>query len=647
MPETYDLIVIGGGSAGLTAARFGAQLGLRVALTEVERIGGDCTWTGCIPSKSLVKAAKVAHDIRSANRYGLNAVEPLIDLKAVMDRVKGMSEEVYQGESAETLRNDGIDVFFGPARFLDSGTVRVGDARLKGRRFVIATGARPVTPSIPGLTEVNYLTYETVWELQDLPERLMVIGGGPIGCELGQAFQRLGSKVTLLEAGPRLLPKDESEASDLLLARLVEEGMDVRLGASVQRVWQQGTIIRAETGGEELRGDVMLLAVGRTPRVDDLGLEQAGVGYTARGIEVDTHLRTSRKHIYAAGDCLGGYQFTHYAGWQGFMAVRNAFLPGATKAVLNQAPWATFTDPEVARVGLSEVEARADAKGKVGVATWPLEKIDRALTEGDSQGFLKIVHRTNGTVLGATIVAPRAAEMVQEWALAIDKGLKIGDLANSLHIYPAYSMGNMQAAADIRVKGLLAGISGRLVRALAGGRPPPPSLKNRYRVDRRAGGVVQRQRPNGQHELPAVAFPAGRCQFLKIGVVQNPHSHRHDADLVDGVGQPWVLLGRNVIAGVGAQHCNVPLPEDGQAGGLAGRRSSLPDHRPFDVAAMELSRPNQKDVSRFNLEPAPFLRGQYIVGHNAFAAFQPVDAPYHWHVNQHPAGDYPVPGFLH
>ena len=469
MPETYDLIVIGGGSAGLTAARFGTRLGLRVALVEADRIGGDCTWTGCIPSKALVKAAKIAHDMRSANRYGLNPVEPVIDLKAVMGRVKAVTEEVYQGESSETLRNEGIDVFFGPARFLDSNMVQVGDTKLSGRKFVIATGARPVTPNIPGITEVNHLTYETVWELQDLPERLLVIGGGPNGCELGQAFQRLGSKVTLLEAGPRLLPEDEPEASDLVLARLMEEGMDMRLGASVKMVWQRGTTIHAEDSREQLHGDALLLAVGRAPRVDNLGLEQAGVDYTVRGIEVDTHLRTNRKHIYAAGDCLGGYQFTHYAGWQGFMAVRNAFLPGAAKAVLGQVPWATFTDPEVARVGLSEAQARANVKGKIGVATWPLEKIDRALTDGEPQGFLKVVYRKNGIVLGATIVAPRAAEMVQEWGLAIDKKLKIGDLANSLHIYPAYTMGNMQAAADIRVKQLLAGVSGRLVRSLAGG----------------------------------------------------------------------------------------------------------------------------------------------------------------------------------
>ena len=469
MHENYDLIVIGGGSAGLTAARFGAQLGLKVALAETERVGGDCTWTGCIPSKSLVKAAKMSHDMRIANRYGLNAVEQEVDLKAVMARIKAVSEEVYQGESSETLRNEGIDVFFGPAGFLDSGTIQVGDAELTGRRFVIATGARPATPSLPGITEVDYLTYETVWELQDLPERLLVIGGGPIGCELGQAFQRLGSKVTLLEAGPRLLPKDEPEASDLIYARLVEEGVDVRLGASVQRVWQKGTTIHAEVSGEDLHGNALLMAVGRTPRVDNLGLDRAGVAYTARGIEVSANLRTNRRHIYAAGDCLGGYQFTHYAGWQGFMAVRNAFLPGAAKAVLSQVPWATFTDPEVARVGLSEAQARASHRDKVCVANWPLAKVDRALAEGESQGFLKVVHLNNGTILGATIVAPRAAEMVQEWGLAIDKGLKIGDLANSLHIYPAYTMGNMQAAADIRVKQLLAGISGRLVRALAGG----------------------------------------------------------------------------------------------------------------------------------------------------------------------------------
>ena len=473
MQESYDLIVIGGGSAGLTAARFGAQLGLKVALAETERVGGDCTWTGCIPSKSLVKAAKMAHDMRTANRYGLNGVEPIVDLKAVMARGKAVSEEVYHGESPDTLRNEGIDVFFGPARFLDSAMVQVGDTKLSGRKFVIATGARPVSPSIPGITEVSYLTYETVWELQDLPERLLIIGGGPIGCELGQAFQRLGSKVTLLEAGPRLLQKDEPEAGNFISARLMEEGVDVRLGASIKRVWQQDMIIHAETGGQELNGDALLLAVGRTPRVDNLGLEQAGVVYTARGIEVDARLRTNRRHIYAAGDCLGGYQFTHYAGWQGFMAVRNAFLPGASKSILNQVPWSTFTDPEVARVGLSEAQARAEAGDKVCVAIWPLSKVDRALTEGEPQGFLKVVHRKNGAILGATIGAPRAAEMVQEWGLAIDKGLKVGDLANSLHIYPAYTMGNMQAAADIRVKQLLAGISGRLVRALAGGRRRP------------------------------------------------------------------------------------------------------------------------------------------------------------------------------
>ena len=297
MSASYDLIVIGGGSAGLTAARFGAQLGLRVALAEMERVGGDCTWTGCIPSKSLVKAAKVVHDMRAADRYGLNAVKPPIDLKAIMARVKAVSEEVYQGESPDTLRNEGIDVFFGPARFLDSAMVQVGDAKLSGRKFVIATGARPVLPSIPGITEVNYLTYETVWELQDLPERLLVIGGGPIGCELGQAFQRLGSEVTLLEAGPRLLAKDEPEAADLISARLLEEGADVRLGAPVQSVRQRGLTVQALLDGQELHGDALLLAVGRTPRVDNLGLEQVGVAYTTKGIEVNDHLRTNRRHI--------------------------------------------------------------------------------------------------------------------------------------------------------------------------------------------------------------------------------------------------------------------------------------------------------------------------------------------------------------
>ena len=248
----YDLVIIGAGSAGLIAAGFGVQLGLKVALLEKHRIGGDCTWTGCVPSKALLKAAKVAHEMRRAGYYGIGAVEPAVDLKAVMARVKSVSEEVYQAESPETLRAAGMDVYIGPARFLDAHTVQAGDTKLSSHRFLIATGARPIVPPIPGIDDVSYLTYETVWDMEEMPRHLMVVGAGPIGCELAQAFCRMGAKVTLLEAGPRVLLQDEPEAGDLIARCLVQDGVDLRLGSSAQRVWQHETTIHVGLGDEEL-----------------------------------------------------------------------------------------------------------------------------------------------------------------------------------------------------------------------------------------------------------------------------------------------------------------------------------------------------------------------------------------------------------
>jgi pyruvate/2-oxoglutarate dehydrogenase complex dihydrolipoamide dehydrogenase (E3) component len=467
--HTYDLVIIGGGSAGLTAAGFAVQLGRKVALVENHRIGGDCTWTGCVPSKALLKVAQVAHQMRNAARYGLGPAEPAVDLKAVMAHVRSAVDEVYRSESPETLRADGIEVFLGQARFRDANTLEAGDGdvRLDARRFLIVTGARPFIPPVPGLDEVGYLTYETIWDLEELPEHLIVVGGGPVGCELAQAFCRLGARVTLLEAAPRILLQDDPEAADLVAQRLTEDGVDLRLGSAVQQVWRSSDGIHVGLDEAEVVGDALLLSVGRQPNVSALELEKAGVAYTAKGIQVDRYLHTTQQHIYAAGDCVGGYQFTHYAAWQGFMAVRNAFLPGATRGVLDRVPWATFTDPEVAHVGLTEGQAREKFGEGVMVCRWPMDRVDRAIAEGNTSGFVKLVHRSNGTVLGATIVAARAGEMIHEWSLAIDRGLKLGDLANSIHIYPTYSTSNMQAAAHIRVEQLLAGTYGRVVRGLA------------------------------------------------------------------------------------------------------------------------------------------------------------------------------------
>jgi pyruvate/2-oxoglutarate dehydrogenase complex dihydrolipoamide dehydrogenase (E3) component len=468
MSEIYDLIIVGGGSAGLTAAGLAVQLEARVALVEKDRIGGDCTWTGCVPSKTLLKAARVAHEMRTANRYGLPAIGLEVDLmEGVMHNVRDVVAEVYHGESPDALRADGIDVILGPARFLDPHTLAIGETALAARRFLIATGAHPAAPPIAGIEEVDYLTYQSLWNLDSQPSHLLVVGGGPVGCEMSQAFGRLGSRVTLIQSRPRLLPRDEPEASRVLAQVFESEGIDVCLGTRVERAWQDEDGIHLLAGGEEVVGDTLLMATGRRPNLEGLDLERAGVTYGPDGIQVDDQLRTSQRHIYAAGDCTGGYQFTHYAGWQAFMAARNALLPGTSRGISDRVPWTTFTDPEVAHVGLTEAQARDRFGDDVMTCEWPMERVDRARTEGDTTGFLKLVHQKDGTLLGTTIVAARAGEMLHEWILALDQGLKVGDVAQAIHVYPTYATASMQAAAAIRVGQLLSGTSGRVVRGLA------------------------------------------------------------------------------------------------------------------------------------------------------------------------------------
>lgn len=467
MSQPYDLIVVGGGSAGLTAVGLAVQFGVRVALVEKDRIGGDCTWSGCVPSKTLLKAARVAHEMRSASTYGLPSVEPEVDLKSVMAHVRSVIEDIYEEESPGALRADGIAVYLGNARFLDSHTISVGDATLEGRHFLLCTGALPSLPAIEGLDDVDYLTYETVWDLQTLPERLIVVGGGPVGCELAQALCRLGAKVTLVTDQDRLLPRDEAQASHVLAQVLAAEGISLRFTAPAQRAWQDEGAIHLVAGGEELVGEALLVATGRRPHVEGLDLEHAGVNYSDQGIEVDENLQTSQNHIYAAGDCLGSHQFTHYAAWQAAMAVRNALLPGSSKGVTDLVPWTTFTDPEVAHVGKTEEQGRQRYGDDVATCHWPMGQVDRARAEGDTTGFLKLVHKRDGTLLGATVVARRAGEMIHEWILALHQGVKVGELSQVIHVYPTYSTAFMQAAAHIRVQQLLGGASGKIIRSLA------------------------------------------------------------------------------------------------------------------------------------------------------------------------------------
>ena len=467
MNERYDLVIIGGGAAGLTAASCAVQFGARVALVEKNRTGGDCTWSGCVPSKSLRQVAQIAHDMRTAAAFGLPATQPQVDLQAVMARVRSVVEDIYQDESPEALRADGIAVYLGRAQCLDPHTLQARENHLQARNILIATGARPSIPNLRGLEEVDYLTYETIWELRDLPPRLLVLGAGPVGCELAQAFQRLGSQVTLVAAGDQLLPRDDPAAAQALEEVFDREGIRVVKNARAELVWQdqQGVHVGANNSG--LVGDALLLATGRRPVVDGLGLDKAGIDYSEAGIQVDRALRTSQSHIYAAGDCTGGYQFTHYAGWQAAMAARNALLPGTAQGVAEHVPWTTFTDPEVAHVGWTEAQARAELGDRVATCQWPLARVDRARTDGNTNGFIKLVHKTNGTLLGATIVAPRAGEMIHEWIVALEHGIKVSELSNNIHVYPTYSVAGMQAAAAIRVNQLLNGTTGRVVLALA------------------------------------------------------------------------------------------------------------------------------------------------------------------------------------
>ena len=467
----YDLVVIGAGSAGVWAAPFAARLGARVALVEKERIGGDCTHYGCVPSKALLEAARVAWHLRTADHYGFDAVQPTVDLGRVMAGVRRAIERVYRFETPEMLSQTGVEVFIGAARFEDSHTLCVGtDTRVRARHFLVCTGAHAAIPSIPGLQAVPYWTYQTIWRQDRLPRRLLVIGSGAIGVELAQAFGRLGSEVVVFESLDRVLPPADPEASTVLRHVLEREGVQFRLAASIEQVREQDSLVVVTDHGEDIEGDALLVAVGRRPTVDGLDLERAGVKYSERGIEVDHELRTSQKHICACGDVIGSFQFTHYAAWQASMAVRTLLFPGSSRGVREHIPWTVFTDPEVAQCGFSEADARK-ASGRsddVRVTRWSLEHVDRAVTDQDLNGFIKVVHRRGGEILGAQIVAARAGEMIQECALAIDRRVKLGELASSIHAYPTYATGVQQLAADVRVESLARSRRLKLVRKLNG-----------------------------------------------------------------------------------------------------------------------------------------------------------------------------------
>lgn len=456
--DAYDLTIIGGGSAGLVLAVAGAKLGKNTALVEKHRIGGDCLWTGCVPSKALLKAAKVANYIRNAETYGITVPDATPQWHRVMKYVQGTQHVIEEEhDNPERFRDMGVDVIFGNGHFESSDTFIVKDAEngqtrtFTSKKFVISTGSRPIAPPIPGLESCGYLDSETVWELKTFPERLLIVGAGPIGVELGQAFHRLGAHVTIAQRSGSILTKEDVDVSEQMLDYLREEGITIRLNTNIAEVTkhQEGIRVKfsglqsppdsSENGTEEQIFDKILIAAGRMPNVKGLRLDEIGVQIGRRGIEVNSRLQTNVKNIYAAGDVIGHYLFTHVAAFQAQLLLRNIFFPLSKAINYAVVPWTTFCDPEVARCGLTETEAR-EKYGEVDIFTLAQGDVDRAVAEDETRGFTKVIaSRWNGKILGVHLVGANAGEVIHEYVLAMQEGIPLRKLSGMIHVYPTFS----------------------------------------------------------------------------------------------------------------------------------------------------------------------------------------------------------------
>ncbi|MFQ5599902.1 MAG: dihydrolipoyl dehydrogenase family protein, partial [Candidatus Krumholzibacteriia bacterium] len=452
----YDLAVLGGGAAGLTAAGLGANLGARTLLVERERLGGDCTWSGCVPSKALLKAAKVAHLARRAGDYGLEPAELGVDLAKVLNRVHAIQRHIYdEADRPGIYEGHGVAVRIAAARFIGPHELELSMQdgsceRVSFRHAVIATGSRPVVPPIQGLSDCRYHTNETLFHLEKLPGHLGVLGAGPIGMEMAQAFRRLGARVTVFERGRVVLPKDDPELTGVLHERLGAEGVVIHLGAEVTSIesTRSGLRVQFEAGGE-MRAeevDTLLVAAGRSPQVESLHLEAAGVRSGARGILVDAYCRTNRKHLYACGDVVGRLQFTHMAEHMAKVAVGHALLRLPVRLDTRAIPWVTYTDPEVAHVGARRVDLDRHGK-RYRLYRFPFSKLDRAVVTGVPQGWVHVLAtRWTGRILGASIVGENAGEMIAELGLALKHRIPLRKIADTVHAYPTFALGNRRAA---------------------------------------------------------------------------------------------------------------------------------------------------------------------------------------------------------
>lgn len=440
----YNLVVLGAGPAGLIAAAGAAGLGARVALVEKHLLGGDCLVAGCVPSKALLRSAAALEAVRDARRYGVvYDGEVRVDFGAVMERMRRLRADLSHHDAAQRYAAMGVDVFLGPGRFTGPQSLDVAGQRLTFAKAVIATGSQASVPPVPGLADSGYLTNATIFSLTECPPRLGVLGGGPIGCELAQAFQRLGAQVTLVEAESHLLPREDPAAAALVQQALVRDGVQVLVATQLTAVERRAatTILRYTSGPEqspqEIEVEALLVATGRVPNVADLGLEEAGVAYDRRrGVQVDARLRTTNRRIFAAGDVCSRYQFTHAADFQARLVLANALFRGRQTAAALTIPWCTYTDPQIAHVGLTAAQAAA-AGTEVETLTQPLAEIDRAVLDGETEGFAKVyVKHGTDTVLGATVVARQAGEMIGLYTMLMTHRLGLKALARVIQPYP-------------------------------------------------------------------------------------------------------------------------------------------------------------------------------------------------------------------
>lgn len=444
-----NVVVIGAGSAGLVSSIIAAGAKAKVILIEKHRMGGDCLNTGCVPSKAIIRSARIADYIKRAAEFGIDGAKGQVNFPKVMERIQSVVKAIEPHDSVERYTSLGVECVAGEAMITSPWTVQVGERTITTRSIVLATGARPFVPPIPGLDQVAYLTSDSLWDLRELPKRLLVLGAGPIGCELAQSFARLGAQVTIVDQAPRIMPREDEDVAELVMERFTREGVRVLTGYkadSFEREDQGGVLhVKGEDESLALPFDKVLIAIGRKANVEGFGLEELKLPLTQRGtIEVNEYLQTIYPNIYACGDVAGPYQFTHMASYQAWFAVLNAMLGGLKKFRINYkvVPWATFTDPEVARVGLSEQEAKEQGI-EYDLTRYGIDDLDRAIADGEAHGFVKVLTAPGGDrILGATIVGYHAGELLTEFVLAMTHGLGLKKIAATTHIYPTLSEAN-------------------------------------------------------------------------------------------------------------------------------------------------------------------------------------------------------------